>query len=284
MTRTVLITGCSSGIGQALAEAFCADGARVIATARNPAALADLEAMGCLTMPLDVSSGDSRAALLARLDALGIKHLDVLINNAGISAMGPILELPEDKLRAQFETNVIAPALLVQVLFSRLQQARAATIVNVGSVSGVLTTPFAGAYCASKSALHSLSDAMRMECAPFGVRVVLIQPGAIQSRFGESAAKSVTDWFDERSRYAPIRDGIMARAMASQNKATDARRLAAEVVRALVARHPKPVLRIGRGSRTVPMLRRYLSLSATDRILSKRFRLNVLNARPPESA
>lgn len=275
MNRTILITGCSSGIGQALAQAFADNGDRVVATARRVDSLEDLPKQ-CLKMGLDVTADESRAALLNQLEDAGIQHLDMLINNAGISAMGPMLELPAEKLRGQFETNVVAPVLLTQQLFPLLQKSKRALVVNVGSVSGILTTPFAGAYCASKAALHCISDAMRMEMAPLGVQVITVQPGAIRSSFGDSAANSITDWLDEDSLYAPVRDGIMARANASQVNATSAEEFAATLLAAVEPERPAALIRIGNGSRALPAMARWLPGERLRGILARKFKLNQL--------
>ncbi len=276
MTRTVLITGCSSGIGHALALAFRQAGEQVIATARDPQSLSALAEAGCTTLALDVNAADSRAALVTALQQSGVSGIDMLVNNAGISAMGPLLELPADKLQGQFATNVIAPVLMIQSLFPLLEHSAKPLIVNIGSVSGILTTPFAGAYCASKAALHSLDDALRMELKPLGVRVITVQPGAIQSNFGDAATASINSWLRADSRYAPIRDGIMARAGASQVGATPTTAFAQAVVTGLSRANPGPVLRIGHGSHALPWLQRLLPRALLARVLSRRFGLDHL--------
>ena len=230
MHRTVLITGCSSGIGLALAQAFLKNGDHVIATARKVATMEVLRKAGCEVLPLDVTDAQSRTDLLAALEQQH-DHIDLFINNAGISAMGPIVEIPEDTLQSQFATNVIAPVMMVQVLLPLLRAAKKPVIVNVGSISGVLTTPFAGAYCASKAALHSLSQAMLMELAPFGIEVITVQPGAIKSNFGQSAEQGVKAWLTESSLYHGIKDGILARAGASQQNATPAKQFAETLIK-----------------------------------------------------
>lgn len=282
--RNVLITGCSSGIGFALAQAFIQNGDRVIATARKPAAIESLRKAGCDTQALDVNDAASRKQLADYL-AQRNEPVDILINNAGISAMGPMVEIPEHKLRQQFETNVIAPVLLTQALLPLLRNSRQPLIINVGSISGVLTTPFAGAYCASKAALHSISDAMRMELAPFGIDVITVQPGAIKSNFGQAAEQGVKDWLTEDSLYHSIRDGILSRATASQEKATPAGEFAGELIagvnavmkaKATGAGVSGATLNIGRGSRFYPLLARWLPEQAKSRLLQRRFGLHRL--------
>lgn len=276
MPDTVLITGCSSGIGRALAYAFLRKGFRVIATARRTDTLKDLAIGGASTFALDVNSSQSRQALVADLRAAGIEALDLLIHNAGMAAMGPIIELPEAALRQQFETNVIAPVLLSQDLLGHLRAASNPRVVHIGSVSGILVTPFAGAYCASKAALHAIAEAMQMELAPFGIQVVTVQPGGIESNFGAAATEAVQGWLTPASLYAPIRQGVLARAGASQVKATPTEAFAEDLVEALQAKTLPSRIRLGQGSRMLPFVARWLPARWRRRLLSRRFQLDQL--------
>lgn len=267
----VLITGCSSGIGRALAEAFQAGGYQVWATARKPGDLATLEAAGFTPAQLDVN--DTRA-VHALADDLRqrVGRLDVLINNAGYGAMGPLLDGGAEALRRQFETNVFAPVELARACFELLRASQG-LVINIGSVSGVLVTPFAGAYCASKAAVHALSDAMRLELAPFGIQVMEVQPGAIASGFGAQASQQVEATLSESSPWWPMRDGIRARARASQDKPTPADEFAHGVLAAVQAPRRKRVLRLGNGSRALPLMAACLPGALLDRVLGRRFGL-----------
>lgn len=267
-----LITGCSSGIGRALADAFRQSGYAVWATARRDEDVAALEQAGFRGVRLDVSDTAAVAALAARLqDEVG--GLDVLINNAGYGAMGPLLDGGADGLRRQFETNVFAVVELSRACFALLRE-RKGTLVNIGSVSGLLVTPFAGAYCASKAALHALNEALRLELAPFAVQVLEVQPGAIASRFGANASRSLAGVVDEASPWWPLRRFIEACANASQDRPTPAEELARQVY-AAVHRSPVPrLLRVGNGSRALPLLARWVPGALLDRALKKRFGLN----------
>jgi short-subunit dehydrogenase len=273
--KTVLITGCSTGIGYALAEEFHARGHRVYATARRLESLDALKARGIRVARLDVNDASSINALLQQLAADGAT-IDILVNNAGYGAMGPLAEFPQEELRRQFETNVFSVLAMTQALVPGMVSRRSGRIVNIGSVSGVLVTPFSGAYCATKAAVHALSDALRMELAPFGIQVITVQPGGIQSQFGATASQGVAARSDTLSLYAPVADAIAARANASQQDATPAADFAREMVEAVLKAHPAAVLRIGHGSRMMPMLKRWLPLRQLDRILSRRFRLDRL--------
>lgn len=267
-----LITGCSSGIGRALADALKLAGYVVWATARKDADLATLSAEGFTAVKLDVNDAKGLIELAERLEAHGA-GLDVLINNAGYGEMGPVLDLGIEGLQRQFSTNVFAPVGVTRVLFPLLRR-QCGLVVNIGSVSGVLVTPFAGVYCASKAAVHALSDALRMELAPFSIGVMEVQPGAIASEFGHAAQAQTEGIIDARSPWWPARDGIRARASASLQNPTDVRSFAGEVVAALQRRRPPKVLRAGHGSRALPLLAALLPKALLERILRKRFGLN----------
>lgn len=271
MSKTVLITGCSSGIGRALADAFKTAGFRVWATARKASDLAALNAAGFNAVELDVNDSAAVQQLAKRLsDEIG--GLDVLINNAGYGAMGPLLDGGRDALQRQFDTNVFAVVDVTRALFPLLRQARG-VVVNIGSVSGVLVTPFAAAYCASKAAVHALSDGLRMELAPFGVRVLEVQPGAIASSFGANASREAEQLIAEDSPWWPIREGIRARARASQDNPTPAGDFARDVLNAVQRPKPPRLLRLGNGSRALPLLALLLPRGLLEWVLKRKFGL-----------
>jgi NAD(P)-dependent dehydrogenase (short-subunit alcohol dehydrogenase family) len=271
--RVALITGCSSGIGRALAEAFRRQGFLVVATARRAADVASLRHDGWDAVALDVTKAESIALAVAHIKK-DFGRLDVLVNNAGYGQFGALLDLEPDDLRRQFETNVFAPLALVRAALPCLLASGDARVVNIGSVSGILTTPFAGAYCASKAALHSLSDALRMELAPFGIHVITVQPGAIASRMGENGAAQVV--LPPDSLYQKIAAKVHARAVLSQTGASPAAEFAKQLVAAVTKKHPSSILRLGSFSSRIPFLRRWLPLKLLDQTLAKRFGLTTL--------
>ena len=268
---SVLITGCSSGIGRALADAFKAGGYAVWATARKENDLTALEQAGFNAVQLDVNDGQALQQLSARLSE-EIGGLDVLINNAGYGAMGPLRDGGVEAMQRQFETNVFSIVGVTRAFFPLLRRSRG-LVVNIGSVSSVLVTPFAGAYCASKAAVHALSDALRMELAPFSIEVMEVQPGAIASSFGANASQQAEALIREDSPWWPLREGIRARANASQDNPTPTSEFAAQLL-AAVQRDKRPrLLRLGNGSRALPLLAALLPGALLDRVLSKRFGL-----------
>ena len=264
----VLITGCSSGIGRALADAFKACGYSVWASARRPDDVAALSAAGFNAVQLDVNDS---AALHQLAEQLG--ELDVLVNNAGYGAMGPLLDGGTEAMQRQFETNVFSIIGVTQALFPALRRSKG-LVVNIGSVSGVLVTPFAGAYCASKAAVHALSDALRMELAPFGVRVMEVQPGAIDTSFAKNAGAQAELLISEKSPWWPLREGIRARSQASQDNPTPASEFAAQVLKGVQQATPPRLLRAGNGSRALPLMAALLPKGLLESVLKKRFRLS----------
>ena len=275
MQRTILITGCSSGIGAALARELHRRGHRVYATARRPGSLAALTAEGLETLALDVNDDDSIAEVMARIDS-DVGHLDMLVNNAGFSQVGAVLDLTREDLRQQYETNVIAPVAVSRAALPLLRRAAGlagqAIVANVGSIVGLFTTPFAGAYCSSKAAVHSLSDALRMELAPFDIKVVTIQPGGVRSAFGDHAQEAIR--LPEGSPYQGIAQGIQTRAQAGQQGATPVEEFVLPVVAALLRDSPPAIIRGGKGSLMFPLLKKLLPLRAFDAQVSKKFGLD----------
>jgi NAD(P)-dependent dehydrogenase (short-subunit alcohol dehydrogenase family) len=190
ISKAVLITGCSSGIGRATAERLAGNGWTVYATARRPDSIADLEEKGCRILALDVTDEDSmQAAVRAVEEAEGA--VGVLVNNAGYSQSGAVESVKMDDLRAQFETNVFGLVRMSQLVLPGMRRQRFGKIVNVSSMGGKVVFPGGGAYHGTKYAVEALSDAMRFEVRDFGVDVVIIEPGLIRTSFGEAAVGSI---------------------------------------------------------------------------------------------
>jgi NAD(P)-dependent dehydrogenase (short-subunit alcohol dehydrogenase family) len=277
MQKIILITGCSSGIGAALAHELARRGHRVYATARRREALAPLEADGIRALALDVNDD---ASIATAFDTVNREagHLDLLVNNAGFSQVGAVVDLTRDDLRRQYETNVIAPVAVTRAALPLLRAAVAkngsATLANMGSIVGLFTTPFAAAYCSSKAALHSLTDALRMELAPFGISVVSIQPGGVRSSFGEHAEAAIR--LPDGSPFKKAEAGIRARAQAGQQGAMPAEQFAVPVAEALLLTPPPRVIREGANSTRLPLLKRWLPDAVFDARMAKMFGLDAL--------
>jgi NAD(P)-dependent dehydrogenase (short-subunit alcohol dehydrogenase family) len=183
---TVLITGCSSGIGFATAQAFARGGATVFASARRPETLTSLTGEGVQTLALDVLEDDSMRAAVSEVEAR-CGAIDVLVNNAGYALQAPVEEANLDDVRRQFETNVFGLVRLTQLVLPAMRQQRSGRVINLSSMGGRFTFPGGGFYHATKHAVESLSDALRLELAPFGISVVVIEPGPVRTEFGTTA-------------------------------------------------------------------------------------------------
>jgi NADP-dependent 3-hydroxy acid dehydrogenase YdfG len=192
VSKAVLVTGCSSGIGQATARRLAAQGWTVYATARRPESIADLEAAGCRTLALDVTDEDSMVAAVRTIEETH-GAVGVLINNAGYSQSGAIETVPLDAARRQFETNVFGLVRLTQLVLPKMRDQRWGKVVNLGSMGGKLVFPGGGWYHATKHALEAISDALRFEVRGFGIDVILLEPGLITTEFGNAAAASLDD-------------------------------------------------------------------------------------------
>jgi NAD(P)-dependent dehydrogenase (short-subunit alcohol dehydrogenase family) len=180
--KAALVTGASGGIGGETVKLLAADGWTVYAGARKPGDLAALAQPGLRPVALDVTDEASMgAAVETVLTETG--RLDLLVNNAGYGLYGPLEELAMDDLRRQFETNVIGLIRMTQLVLPAMRRQRAGRVVNIGSVGGVVTTPMGSAYHATKFALEAISDTLRVEVAPFGIAVILVQPTGVRTGF-----------------------------------------------------------------------------------------------------
>ena len=191
-SKAVLITGCSSGIGEATARRLAGRGWSVYASARRLESIQSLTDAGCRPLQLDVT--DERS-MRAAVETIEQEHgaVGVLVNNAGYSQGGPIEQVPMEAVRRQFETNVFGAIALTQLVLPGMREQRWGRIVNIGSMGGRLTFPGGGLYHATKYSLEAISDALRFEVKGFGVDVVLVEPGLITSDFAKTAVATVSE-------------------------------------------------------------------------------------------
>ena len=210
--KTILITGATAGIGRHAALALVAEGHHVIATGRRGDALEALrkaaDGPGKLdVLRLDVTDeAETRAVAEEALALTEGRGIDVLVNNAGYGQMGPASEVTDAELRKQYDTNVFGLMNVTRAFLPQLRAKGEARIVNVGSIGGRVTFPLMGVYNSTKYAVESLSDALRNELAPFGIRVSLVEPGPIRTEFNERAFDSLDLEKMAGSPYAPITD------------------------------------------------------------------------------
>jgi NAD(P)-dependent dehydrogenase (short-subunit alcohol dehydrogenase family) len=190
ISRAVLVTGCSSGIGAASAAHLADAGWTVYATARRPETLAELEARGCRTLALDVTDDASRRAAVEAVEAAE-GAVGVLVNNAGYSQSGAVESVPDERVRIQFETNVFGLLAMCRLVLPKMREQRWGKIVNLSSMGANFVFPGGGFYHATKYAVDALSDALRFEVRGFGVNVIIVQPGLIKTEFGNAAVGGV---------------------------------------------------------------------------------------------
>ncbi|XP_027178949.1 uncharacterized protein LOC113777917 [Coffea eugenioides] len=273
--KVVLVTGCAKGgIGYEYCKAFAEQNCRVFAS-DIPTRMHDmleLESVDKIeTLELDVSSEDSvSSAVNSVISKCG--RIDVLINNAGIGSAGPLAELPLEVVRKAYEVNTLGQLRMVQHVVPHMASQRCGSIVNIGSVVGKVPTPWAGSYCATKAAVHAMSDALRVELWPFNVDVILVLPGAVRSNFGDTNMEKLGnyDW----KLYKEFKEAIAERARASQgSKATDAALFARHVAKKVLSPRPPKQVVFGHMTGLFALLS-WSPLWARDLFFSTRFKLN----------
>ena len=275
-SKAVLITGTSSGIGKATAERLADRGWKVYATARRTESIADLAERGCETLALDVTSEESMRAAVDQVESAegGVWGL---VNNAGYSQSGALETVPLDRIRDQFETNVFGLLRMCQLVLPGMRRQRSGRIVNLSSMGGKLTFPGGGAYHATKHAVEALSDALRFEVRGFGVQVVIIEPGLITTRFGETGAASVdaakADADDPYAEFnaavATATAGVYEGPLARLGGGPDT--VAKAIERALSARRPKTRYKVTPSARLALMQRRITPDRAWDAAMRVQF-------------
>ena len=271
----VLITGCSSGIGRATAIRLARGGWTVYAMARKPDSIADLADHGCRLLALDVTDHDSmRAAVGAIEDAEGA--VGALVNNAGYGLHGAIETTTLAEARTQFDTNFFGLVALTQMVLPGMRGQRRGRVVNMSSMGGRLTFPGGGFYHASKHALEAFSDALRYEVAPFGIHVVVIEPGLIKTEFGKAAVDTIDNSGGDGSPYDAFNQEVMKKIhgvyegpMSRLAASPDA--VAKTVEKALTAKSPKTRYRVTAGARVLLATRRLLPDRAFDAMLRRQY-------------
>mmetsp|Transcript_31724 Transcript_31724/g.91107 ORF Transcript_31724/g.91107 Transcript_31724/m.91107 type:complete len:294 (-) Transcript_31724:343-1224(-) len=282
--QVVLVTGCSSGLGRALCfELSKRPDIAVVATARKLAAVAELKEKGvaALALEVDVGSEASLKDAMEQASALGGGAIDAVICNAGMSAFGPLALQPMSEVQAMLDTNTLGVLRTVQaaVPFMAKPRGHGGRILIVGSVSATLTTPFAGAYCASKAAAHALGEALRMELKPLGISVTNVHAGSIKTSFsanaesGSSLDRYADGW------YASVLDAIKMRIWASQTAPSvqSAEQVAEDIVRKGFGTGPSPAaICVAGGARKLLLygfIQKWLPASLMDAAQAKMFGL-----------
>ena len=275
ISKAVLITGCSTGIGRATAELLASQGCTVYATARKLDTIRDLAQRGCKVLPLDVCDETSmRAAVETIEQAEGA--VGVLINNAGYGQEGAFEEVTMDQVRRQFETNVFGLTRLTQLVLPGMRRQRWGKVVNLSSMGGKLTFPGGAFYHATKHAVEALSDALRFEVRSFGVDVIVIEPGPIKTRFGDTAIDSIHQGRDSQSPYAAFNATVASKVREAYEGpmgrlAAGPEAVARVIAKAITANRPRSRYPVTAAARVLMRLRRWLPDSAFDAFLRTQF-------------
>jgi short-subunit dehydrogenase len=240
----VLITGATSGIGRHAALYLAERGMRVFATGRRADKLAELNTaaadLDLETLVLDVTDADSIAAARETIHAATNGYgVDVLVNNAGYGEMGPIELMSDDRLRAQFDTNVFGLMAVTRAFLPAMRERGHGRIINVGSLGGTITLPLLGAYNATKYALESLTDAMRLELVPFGIKISLIQPGPINTEFTPSAMDTADSTGLAGTAYAAVAQSVAKMGEMAEKTGVSPRCTSRAIYRASTSRWPR---------------------------------------------
>jgi NAD(P)-dependent dehydrogenase (short-subunit alcohol dehydrogenase family) len=275
ISKAVLVTGCSTGIGRATALRLAKAGGRVYATARRPESIADLEAHGCRLLALDVCDEASMQSAVQHVERTE-GAVGALVNNAGYGSEGPLEEVSMAEIRRQFETNVFGLIRMAQLVLPGMRRQGYGRIVNLSSMGGRLTFPGGGVYHATKYAVEALSDALRFEVRGFGVAVSVIEPGAIKTEFGATAVAKVEATQREASPYAEFREALKAQIKAAYEGpmamlAGEADDVARVIERALSVRRPHTRYKVTAGAHVLMGLRRWLGDRGFDAFLRTQF-------------
>jgi NAD(P)-dependent dehydrogenase (short-subunit alcohol dehydrogenase family) len=270
--KVALVTGASSGIGDATARRLAQLGYSVYAVARRAGRMAPLREQGCRTEPADVTDD---AALVALVDKIISEtgRIDVVVNNAGYGSYGALEDVPIAEARRQFDVNVFALARLIQLVLPHMRAQRDGYIVNVSSIGGKIWEPLGSWYHATKFAVEGLSDSLRAEVAGFGIKVIVIEPGAIRTEWAAISA----DNLEAASAGTPYCE--QARFVSGTLRATDKSRLtsgpavvANAIARAVQSPRPRTRYAVGGGAHSILFARRLLTDRGFDRFIRTAYR------------
>lgn len=264
-----LVTGASSGMGRDFALRLLKEGYAVYGVARRVERMADLASAGCSVIALDVTDD---ASMVAAVDQIirEMGRIDVLINNAGYGQFGALEDVPMDEGRRQMETNLIGPARLIQLCLPHMRAQRYGRIFNISSIGGKLAGPLGGWYYASKFALEGYSDALRNEVSRFGIDVVVIEPGGIESEWSDIAGDAA-ERYSGQGAYADF-VAKFRKLQARLAKSPPPSIISDLIVKALKAKRPATRYHGGRLAGTLLFLRRVLSDRMMDWLILSAFR------------
>jgi NAD(P)-dependent dehydrogenase (short-subunit alcohol dehydrogenase family) len=267
--KVVLITGASSGIGREAARTLKKAGSVVYAAARRSEMMKDLENDGICVLQLDVTDEHSiEACVKSIIEREG--RIDILVNNAGYGSYGAIEDVPISEARRQFEVNLFGLARLTQAVLPSMRAKRFGRIVNISSIAGKIYTPFGGWYHATKFALEGFSDCLRLEVEPFGINVVVIEPGGIKTEWGTIAAEHLRKISGSGAYAQAANQAADSMLRTYRGDRLSPPSLVAEAIReAVAARKPRTRYAVGFGAKPMLILRPFLSDRMFDRLVRR---------------
>jgi len=263
--KVVLITGASSGMGKATAELLSASGYKVYGAARRTELMRNLKEVGIKILQMDVTDDIS---IQKGIDEIIKKEsrLDILVNNAGFGLFGSIEDVPMDDARYQMEVNVFGLARLTQLVLPYMRKQNSGKIVNITSTGGKLSSPLGGWYHASKYAVEALSDSLRMEVKQFGIDVIVIEPGAIKSEWGDIAMENLRK-ISAGKAYSPLAGKIIEMSQKLKPKNEDPEVIAKLILKSISTRNPRTRYHAGYLSGIILFLKKVLTDKQFDKLM-----------------
>ena len=268
-TKTAIITGASSGIGEATARRLLGLGYTVYGGARRLDRMALLAESGIRPVKVDVTDDDAMVRFVDQVIS-ETGRVDVLVNNAGYGSYGSLEDMPMSEARRQFDVNVFGLARLTQLVLPVMRAQHRGYIINISSMGGKIHMPLGDWYHSTKFAVEGLSDALRMELAPFGIHVVVIEPGAIKTEWSGIAADNMVAVSGQGAYANQVAKmaGILGSGKGGTLRGSSPDVVAAAVARALSARRPRTRYVVGMGARPMLLARRLLSDRGFDRLIT----------------
>jgi len=264
MKKVVLITGASAGMGKEIAKYLAGKGYIVYSAARRLDKMADLESLGIHILKMDVTDNDSMVDGVRRImDAE--KRIDILINNAGFGSYGAIEDVPIADAKYQLDVNVFGAAALIQLALPHMRKNNSGKIINISSIGGKIAMPLGGWYHASKFALEGLSDSLRNEVKPFGIDVIVIEPGGIKSEWAQIAHDNLIK-ISGHTAYENLATGFLSGFKMADEKSPEPAIIAELIYKAVTAKKPKTRYSAGYMAKPILLLRKLLSDKMMDNL------------------
>lgn len=265
MKKVAIITGASSGMGKSTAFKLNAKGYKVYGMARRTDKMDDLKAKGMEVVSLDLTKDENIVeAVNTVIEKEG--RIDVLINNAGYGSYGAVEEVPIEEAKRQFEVNIFGLARITQLVIPKMREQKSGRIVNISSMGGKIYTPFGAWYHATKFALEGWSDCLRIELKPFGIDVVIVEPGGIQTEWGDIAMENLNK-VSGNGPYAPLVNKVISASGKNKDKLTEVSVLGEEIAKAASTKKPKTRYLKGFLAKPLVTMRKWLGDSTFDKIL-----------------